>query len=309
MIKYYIRRLFSALVPGIAAIENAQARLSFDLGQERVDRMLQNRRTFRRLKDAEVQVYSQWGEDGIIQYLIAELESTPSTFVEFGVENYREANTRFLLQRNAWRGLVIDGSSAHISFIKADSISWRGQLEAVCSFINKDNINAIIRNAGFVGEIGLLSVDIDGNDYWVLQAIDVVNPVIIVAEYNGLWGSERALTVPYDASFVRNRAHHSNLYYGASLPALVELCAQKGYDFVGSNSVGSNAFFIRRDRRGGIPVARVEDEYSFRSFREGRDEKGQLSFANKTGQLEAVSNLPLLDIRTGKTGTVKELVS
>lgn len=308
MIKHLIRRCVDYAFPRLVALERAQSRTIFDLGQLRMANMLQERRSYKRIADAELQVFSQWGEDGIIQYLIAEIGSLPPTFVEFGVENYLESNTRFLLQRNAWHGLVVDGCSEHIAFIKADCISWRYQLDAVCSFINKDNINAIIGNAGFSGEIGLLSVDIDGNDYWVLQAIDIIAPVVIVAEYNGLWGAKRALTVPYNADFVRSKAHPSNLYYGASLPAMVQLCAQKGYDFVGSNSVGSNAFFVRRDRRGKIPVATIEGEYSFRCFREGRDGSRQLTFAGQSGQLAAVEHLPLLDIQSGELGTVRELV-
>ena len=103
------------------------------------------------------------------------------------------------------------------------------------------------------GEIGLLSIDIDGNDYWVLEAIDSVSPQILVAEYNSLFGPERAVTVPYDAAFVRGEKHYSHLYWGASLAALVRAAETKGLALVGGNRAGNNAFFVRRDTLGGIP--------------------------------------------------------
>ena len=119
------------------------------------------------LEEVEFQVFSQRGEDGILQYIINKIEIPNRIFVEFGVENYTESNTRFLLMNNNWSGLVIDGSKANIDFIKNDFIYWKYDITAVESFIDKDNINSLIKNYTSVKDIGLLSVDIDGNDYWV----------------------------------------------------------------------------------------------------------------------------------------------
>ena len=123
------------------------------------------------LRDAEFKVFSQFGDDGIIQYLIHRLASLPDSFVEFGVENYREANTRFLLLNNNWRGLVLDGNRNHIEQIQTDKIHWQHTLTAKHAWITRDNINDLIREAGFSGKIGLLSIDIDGNDYWVWEKL------------------------------------------------------------------------------------------------------------------------------------------
>ncbi|MFM6608172.1 MAG: hypothetical protein ACKPJO_23270, partial [Dolichospermum sp.] len=199
------------------------------------------------IRDNEFRAFSQWGEDGIIQFLIRNVPINRKIFVEFGVQNYTESNTRFLLINNNWSGLVIDGGSEEISYIKNDPIYWQYNLKAVNSFITKDNINQIISDNGIQGEIGLLSVDIDGNDYWVWQAIDCINPAIVISEYNFRFGANKAVTVPYDASFVRSKAHYSNIYYGASLKALCILADKKGYAFVGCNSAGNNAFFVRKD--------------------------------------------------------------
>ncbi len=182
---------------------------------------------FDNLVDAEFKVFSQFGDDGIIQYLIHILNIHEASFIEFGVENYTESNTRFLLIHDNWRGLIIDGSDEHIESIKQDDISWRHDLTAVCSFVSKENINQTIRKAGFSGPIGLLSIDIDGNDYWIWECLDVCNPVIVIVEYNSVFGVEHAITIPYQHDFQRTQAHHSNLYWGCSLRALAILAEKK----------------------------------------------------------------------------------
>jgi hypothetical protein len=115
--------------------------------------------------DYEFQVFSQFGEDGLIQYLIDRIQIKNKTFIEFGVEQYKEANTRFLLINNGWNGLVMDGSSENIQLIKSDDVYWRTNLKAVNAFIDCSNINQLIGDNGLHGEVGLLSIDIDGNDY------------------------------------------------------------------------------------------------------------------------------------------------
>ena len=143
------------------------------------------------LEEVEFQVYSQFGEDGIIQWLIHNVTIDEKTFVEFGVEDYTEANTRFLLMNNNWSGFVIDGSTPNIDSIKKWEYLWKYDLQATAEFITKDNINMIISGAGFHGDIGILSIDIDGNDYWVLEAIECINPQILICEYNNLFGNEK----------------------------------------------------------------------------------------------------------------------
>ena len=128
---------------------------------------------------------------------------------------------------NNWSGLVIDGDPANVSIIKSDPIYWRHNLKADCAFVTKDNINELLKRNGISGDVGLLSVDVDGNDYWVWKEIDAISPRIVVIEYNSRFGADRAVTVPYDASFVRRRAHHSMIYFGASLRALVNLGKKK----------------------------------------------------------------------------------
>ena len=126
-----------------------------------------------------MKVFSQFGDDGIIQYLIQHLQVQPQSFVEFGVENYSEANTRFLLLNDNWRGLVLDGSEDSLEALRSEDIYWRHDLTAVAAFIDRDNINGLLARNGFSGRLGLLSIDIDGNDYWVWERIDCVTPSLV----------------------------------------------------------------------------------------------------------------------------------
>jgi hypothetical protein len=245
----------------------------------------------------EFQVYSQWGEDGIIQHLLRHVRVPRKLFVEFGVEDYTEANTRFLVVNDDWAGLVLDGGEANIGAIRKDDLYWRHNLKAVQAFITRENINDLLRDHGVTGEIGILSIDIDGNDYWVWESCDVVSPAIVIVEYNSRFGPERAVTVPYDPGFVRHKAHHSCAYYGASLTALVALGKRKGFAFVGSNRAGNNAFFVRRDLLAGPLVElTVAEGYVERQFRETRDADGRLAFPTPEEEAALVGSLPLVEV-------------
>lgn len=250
------------------------------------------------LSEYEFRVFSQWGEDGIIQFLLRNVKISRKIFVEFGVQNYTESNTRFLLINNNWVGLVIDGNAENISCIKKDQIYWQHNLKAVNAFITKNNINQLLTENGIEGEIGLLSIDIDGNDYWVWQAINTINPAIVIIEYNFRFGKTRAVTVPYHENFIRSDAHYSMIYYGASLKALYLLAQQKGYAFIGCNSSGNDAFFVRRDLKpNSIKELTVEEGYVAGQFRESRDENGQLNYLSTQEEEKLLSSLPLLEVK------------
>src|SRR5690242_617082 len=145
---------------------------------------------FRTIREYGFKLYSQWDEDGIIQYLIKKIPIENKIFIEFGVENYEEANTRFLLKNNDWSGLVLDGNKRNIDFIRSDNIYWQHHLEAVQSFITKENINSTISNYIKTDDIGILSIDIDGNDYWIWKEIQCVRPRIVIVEFNNLFGKD-----------------------------------------------------------------------------------------------------------------------
>jgi len=246
------------------------------------------------LGSQEFKVFSQWGEDGIIQMILRHVRIGNAFFVEFGVENYLESNTRFLLINNNWSGLVIDGSPDNIAHIKSDPIYWRHNLKADCAFVTKENINDLLKENGVVGDIGILSIDIDGNDYWIWDAIDVVSPAIVIIEYNARFGKDMSVTVPYDRNFVRSQKHHSMIYFGASIKALCGLAEEKGYAFVGCGSAGVNAFFVRRDLMvKEIKELTVEEGYVRNKFRESRNQDGQLIYLSQEDEYKLLTSLPL----------------
>lgn len=258
------------------------------------------------LGEVEFSAFSQWGEDGIIDWLISRVPDIPKTFIEFGVEDYRESNTRLLLQLRNWRGLVMDGSAYHIDNIRSQDIYWRHGLTANYAFIDRDNINRLLEDGGMVGPVGLLSVDIDGNDYWVWKSIEVVSPAIIVAEYNAVFGDIHPLTVPYRDNFQRTQAHYSNLYFGASLPALIQLGRQKNYTFVGTTSTGCNAFFVRDDLAAKVTEA-LSGAWGYPSkVREARDENSTLLFLDGTSRAKQIACLPLVNPETGAETSLAE---
>ena len=261
----------------------------------------------RHLSEAEIRVYSQWGEDGILEWLIQHLPVSSHRFVEFGVEDYAESNTRFLLMHRNWKGLIMDGSSENMKKVQADEIYWRHDLTAVPAFIDRDNINSLLREHNFSGRVGLLSVDIDGNDYWVWEAIDGVDADIVVAEYNAVFGDIYPLTVPYRRDFQRTAAHHSNLYYGASIGALCLLAQRKGYKLVGSNRAGTNAFFVRLDLFPSLEGALKSKRALPSRVRESRGPDGKLSFRAGTERLREIESLPVVLVATGKTTLLKTI--
>lgn len=261
------------------------------------------------LADAEFCVYSQWGEDGILEWLLQRLPIWPECFVEFGVENYTEANTRFLLKHRNWKGVVIDGSAQNVQYIRNDSIYWRHDLTAICEVVTRENINEILLDNGLSGDIGILSIDIDGNDYWVWEVINMVNPQIVICEYNAVLGDVHALTIPYEPMFHRTAAHHSNLYFGCSINGLCNLALQKGYTLVGTNQTGCNAFFVRNDillkMKGSI-----DDRYPKPSrMRESRDRRGRLTYLNGLDRFSEIKHLPIFNLDAKVVMPLSEITS
>jgi hypothetical protein len=198
----------------------------------------------KRLLTYGFRAYSQNDEDGMIQEIFRRIGVSSRVFVEFGVGDGSENNTLYLML-SGWRGLWIDGSDSNAASIRQQFAPFiqSGQLAFLQRFVDRDGIDGIIGGSGFCGEIDLLSIDIDGNDYWVWQAISVVQPRIVVIEYNAVFRPPLAVVAKYDKAFVWS----GTSYYGASLSALESLGSQKGYDLVGCSLSGINAFFVRHD--------------------------------------------------------------
>jgi hypothetical protein len=253
-----------------------------------------------RLQDYEFKVFSQWGEDGIIQRLIEVVKLEQRTFIEFGVEDFFESNCRFLMMNDNFRGFVMDGSVDNVATCKNSYFYWKHALQARQAFITRDNINQLLAESGFGVDLAILSVDLDGVDYWVAESIERFTPRILIHEYNSVFGSQRKISVPYDASFQRSKKHFSNLYWGASLAALTYQANKKGYSLVGTNSAGCNAFYVRNDLvTDKLQVLSAEQAYTESAYRESRDAAGNLTYASGPDRLKAIAGLPVINVETG----------
>ncbi|MFP4172296.1 MAG: hypothetical protein ACLFV4_05225 [Candidatus Hydrogenedentota bacterium] len=158
------------------------------------------------------------------------------------------------------------------------------------AFVTRDNINSLLNEAGVSGEIDLLVVDIDGNDYWVWDALEAIEPRVVVIEYNASFGREQAVTIPYQARFDRMRGHPSGFYHGASLAALELLGRKKGYGLAGCESNGVNAFFVKH----GLIREPLKELTAYEAFypHYGRLYRG----FSQDEQWKIVSQLPLVEI-------------
>jgi hypothetical protein len=259
------------------------------------------------LDKVEFKVFSQNGEDGIIQYLINNLEIPNKIFIEFGVETYIESNTRFLLINNEWSGLILESDADYVNFIKKDYIFQKYDLHIEKVFITKDNINSIFKKYTSLEDIGLLSIDIDGNDYWIWEAISEIQPRIVICEYNATFGDTEKVTIPYQANFNKNIAHYSQLFFGASLNALCDLAENKGYDFIGTCSSGANAFFVRKDINTSFKPITSQEGYNKLTAKSSKDKKGKLSFLNPNERLNEIKNKKIFDIENNIITSIKEL--
>lgn len=287
----------------------ADRRLDYiGINQGRILSLAQHKLTSSDIRDYEFKVFSQWGEDGIIQFLVNNIDVKNKTFIEFGVEDFTESNCRFLMMKDNWSGFVIDGSPKNISSLRDSYYYWMFDLTSVSSFITRENISYLLEKSQFHSELGILSIDLDGVDYHIFEALGAWRPSILIFEYNGTFGSKAPVTVPYADDFVRRKAHFSNQYWGASLPAFQHLAEQRGYGLVGVNSVGSNAFFVRRDLLNDrVKEVKIEGVFREANFRDSRDSNGRLNFLSKTNRRQAIGHLPLLNVVTGEILTVSQL--
>jgi hypothetical protein len=200
-----------------------------------------------RLERFGFKVYCQNDEDGIIQEIFKRIGTTNKTFVEFGAYDGLENNTAYLLMQG-WKGLWIDGDPKKMKVLRKtyQKAIVRNQLYAECNFITKDNINEII-GKHLSGEIDLLSIDIDGNDYHVWKNISVIKPRVVITEYNGKFPPPCSWVMEYDENYFWQGGDEHGDKQGMSLQAAVELGEQLGYQLVGTNINGVNAFFVRKD--------------------------------------------------------------
>jgi hypothetical protein len=250
--------------------EISTIRNSFALTHRRNDQEYENQRKFNdplHLDRYGYKVYSQSDEDGIICEIFKRIGTTNKIFVEFGVENGLESNCHFLLF-SGWKGLWIDGNETYFQQLQeyfSKPLSTE-QLTAVNAFITIDNINKLIGEDGKInGEIDLLSIDVDGNDYWIWERITCVQPRVVAIEYNAKFPPPCEWVMEYDPKYIWDGSDKQ----GASLKSLELLGDRLGYNLVGTNKNGVNAFFVKKELVKGLfaEPATAENLYHARGYR------------------------------------------
>jgi hypothetical protein len=213
----------------------------------------------------EYSVYSQCGEDGILQYILSVIGATTKRCVEIGVEDGRMCNTANLIINHGWTALLVDSNDKHVvagrcHYGSQPTVS-PGQVQFLEAFVTAENVNQLLEACQFTDPLDLLSIDIDGNDYWVWSAIDIVQPSVVVIEYNAALGTRLSVAVRYDAT-ARYQSYPDSYDWGASLRALARLGETKGYCLVACSSSGANAFFVRSNLLA-PPLLRMEVEEAY----------------------------------------------
>ena len=191
-------------------------------------------------------VFSQFEEDGKLLYIFSILGMGKKTFVDLGSNDCVNSNCANLAVHFNWKGLFVDGDKNLIEigkkFYKKTPNFWSYKPKFVHAFLTKKNVNNIIQTEGFEGEIELLSIDIDGNDYWIWESLEIIQPKVVIIECQLAFGLEEKV-IPYREDFKEDVRNSNN--YGASALALQKLGKQKGYRLVGANEYGNNLFFIK----------------------------------------------------------------
>lgn len=199
------------------------------------------------IEDTGYRVYSQSDEDGIFVFLFAVLGARSKTFVDIGSADGINSNCANLAINFGWHGLFIDGDEAAIArgkrFYSRHPDTFLYPPELICSKANRSNINDLISGAGFEGEVDLLSIDIDGNDYWIWDAVDCIQPRVVCIETHIEFGYND-IVVPYDENYAYPGSHPD--YHGASPVAMVKLADRKGYRLIGANRYGFNTIYVRQ---------------------------------------------------------------
>lgn len=264
-----------------------------------------NYKNYKSLYEADLKIFSEYGEDGIIDFILNRLKIYKPSFVEIGTQDYSESNTRFIYQKTNSNGLIIDCDKSLIAKVQKTLFNyfWRGNIQIKSVFINKenilDNLSYVMKNNKIT--VDVFSLDIDGNDYWIMEEImPFMNSNLIILEYNSFFGSKMSISTPYIKNFNRTKYHFSNLCFGASLKAFYQLLEKYDYVFLGSNINNNNGFWIKRSKLDlfnlKLPSIDLLGDHTNCFTRESRDIKGKLSYLDREKILDEIKNCRVINI-------------
>lgn len=188
-------------------------------------------------------LYAQGTEEAILDRLLACLPAQHRYCVDIGAsDGLRNSNTALLLREQGWQGLLVEGSRYRFDKLKTH-FGGQAQVQISHTQVQPDTVQPLLAQARVPEDLDLLSIDIDGNDYWIWRAITDWRPRIVVIEYNPYYAPPERWVM----SFNPEHSWDGSTYYGASLESLVQLGRAKGYELVCCDDMGNNAFFVRAD--------------------------------------------------------------
>lgn len=227
--------------------------------------------------------FSQNGEDGILEVLRGNLQSSNRYFIEIGAADGIDNNSAWLAIAEKYRGLMIEGSPGLVARARRMVAHYSLGLELLNRFVDTDSAKEIVSTSQF-SDPDVFSLDIDGIDYYVAKSLFAagLRPKIVAVEYNSAFGPESARTIKYVKNFVYTRAHSSQLYYGVSIAAWKKFFSEMGYKFITVDKNGVNAFFVDPSKfdkefiSNIRPVPFAENQLQLAKFRSSYEEQFKL---------------------------------
>ena len=288
--------------------KNLITNINYNLGLNNLLKISEKYNDITKLEQSECKIFSQNGEDGILDYIICMLKLERPNFIEIGVGTYEEANTRFIYERFYPKGIIIDIEKDLKNKVFSNINPWKGDLRVIEEKISTKNINDIIsKNCNF--NVDIFSLDIDSVDYWIIKELKPNISKIFVAEYNSVFGGSLEVTTPNLKNFDRKKYHYSHLCFGMSLKALINIMTKKNFYFIGTASTKSNAFFVSND----YPIDKYFKNlklekisyYVDSNLRESRDIKGNLNYLSGEKKLKEIYDCEVVDLSSGIEKKVK----
>jgi len=290
-------------------ISRSNDRNIFAIGSSHFSVMRQYYSEIKNLSDADYKVFSQTGEDGIIDYLLYSLNIKVPKFVEIGVGDYRESNTRYIFQKNCSKGLIVDKNKNLEKKVSKIVKLWKGDLTIIETAVTSENILHILNSNEFGNNLDVFSLDVDGIDYWIVEVLPEKLSKIVILEYNPTFGANLEITIPNLNDFDRKKYHYSSLCYGTSLQALVKLMNKKKYVFVGSNIACYNAFFVLESeiKKLNLNLPDINDlsKYTTSHIRDSRSIDGKLNYLSGKQKLKEIENCEVIDLTNPEKKLVK----
>lgn len=286
-----------------------QNRKLYMIGLSHILLMRKNYSKVNKLSDVDYKIFSQNGEDGILDYLLYQLKIEKPKYIEIGVGDYTESNTRFIFERCSPKGVIVDCLENLEEKIKKNFSLWKSELKIVNDFVNPNNIIKIMREADTLNNLDIFSLDIDGIDYWILKELPKDFSKIAIVEFNPIFGKNLKVSVPNITNFDRKKYHYSNLCFGMSLQAAIEIMNEKNFYFVGTNLLRNNAFFISKNYKKeeyfkNLVINNIENSTDA-NFTESRDIKGNLNFLNYQKRVKEILECEVVDLSVNSNIKIK----